>query len=152
MIQENKQSRHFVIKEILESKSIANQDKLRIELKKQGYKVTQATLSRDLKELSISRFSSKNGAKYVSQPKSAIQILRPLIGEEVLSINANECLIVITTLPGCASVVGEFIDSQQNKDIIGTIAGDNNLLVIPGSIKNIKSIINYLKIKLIEGK
>ena len=51
MIHENKQTRHFVIKQILDKENIPNQDKLRIQLKKQGYNITQATLSRDLKEL-----------------------------------------------------------------------------------------------------
>jgi transcriptional regulator of arginine metabolism len=152
MIQENKQTRHFVIKQLLESRSISSQNKLRIELKKQGFKVTQATLSRDLRELGVSRSSSSNGSKYVSQQTPAIQALRPLIGEEVVFINTNENLIVIGTLPGCASVVGEFIDSQKNKDIIGTIAGDNTLLIIPSSVRKIKVIIKFLKEKLIEGK
>jgi len=152
MIQENKQTRHFVIKQILQSRSIPNQNKLRLELKKEGIRVTQATLSRDLKELGVSRFSSSNGSKYVSQQSSAIQALRPLIRKEVVFIKPNENLIVMGTLPGCASVVGEFLDSQKNKDIIGTIAGDNTLLIIPSSVRKIKTVIKFLEEKLTEGR
>jgi transcriptional regulator of arginine metabolism len=152
MLYENKQSRHFAIKQILGNQPIPNQDKLRIELKKQGYKVTQATLSRDLRELNVSRSSSVEGTKYVARQAEAIQALKSLIGEEVVSINANESVIVINTLPGCASVVGEFVDTKKNKDIIGTIAGDNTLLIVPSSIKKTKLIAKYLKEILIQGK
>jgi transcriptional regulator of arginine metabolism len=152
MILENKQTRQFVIREILINQSISNQNKLRIALKKHGFKVTQATLSRDLKELGVSRFSTQEGAKYIPQQSESIKILRPLIGEEVVAIKNNEALIVVVTLPGCASVVGEYVDVQKNPDIIGTIAGDNTLMVIPSSVKKINSVMTFLKEKLIEGK
>ena len=152
MAQEQKQARYFAIKSILENKTIPSQEKLRLELKKKGFDVTQATLSRDLKKLGINRLSSIGGAKYASYQRSAIRVLKALISEEVNSINSNESIIVVGTLPGCANVVGEFIDSQNNRDIIGTLAGDNTLLVIPSSGKRINSIKKYLKQILIEGK
>jgi transcriptional regulator of arginine metabolism len=60
-------------------------------------------------------------------------------------------MIVIRTLPGCANVVGEFIDTLNSKDIIGTLAGDNTLLVIPVSQKKTAHVIKFLKEQLIEG-
>lgn len=152
MIHENKYARHFAIREILESSTIPSQDKLRKELQKQGFKVTQATLSRDLKELGVSRSPSNQGTKYVAQQPESVRSLAPLIGEEVVLIHGNENIIVVITLPGCASVVGEYIDVQKSPDIIGTIAGDNTLLVIPSSVKKISKVSKFLKEKLIEGK
>ncbi len=147
-----KHTRQFAIKEIVSDKSVANQDELRLELKKRGFIVTQATLSRDLRELGIGRGMSEKGMRYTLQPASEARILRPLVGAEVVSIHANESVIVVRTLPGCANTVGEFLDTQNNPGIIGTLAGDNTLLVIPESQKKTKELLTFLKDKLIEGK
>ena len=148
----DKNVRQYTIKEVINTLPIANQDELRIELRKRGFKVTQATLSRDLNEIGVGRMATEDGARYVLQPAGEVRILRPLVSAEVVSINSNESLIVIRTLPGCANVIGEFLDAQKNPDIIGTLAGDNTLLVIPQSQKKTKQLIAFLKEKLIEGK
>lgn len=147
-----KQARHFAIKQIIGKRAIGHQDELRHELRKSGYSVTQATLSRDLKELGVGRVAFDDGMKYVLQPAAETQILKPLVGAQVISINSNEGIAVVRTLPGSASVVGEFLDTLNNRDIIGTIAGDNTLLVIPKSQRRTSSIVKFLKHKLIEDK
>ena len=149
----DKHARQFAIKEVIISREVSSQDDLRHFLKKRGFNVTQATLSRDMKELGVSWVTTGERGRYVFQPiSSEPQILRPFIGSQVLSMNANEAVIVIRTLPACANVIGEFIDSQQNADIIGTIAGDNTLLVIPQSHRKTKHIMEFLRTKLIEGQ
>ena len=65
-----KKTRHFAIKEVLSTRQIASQDELRLELRKKGFDVTQATLSRDLKELGVGRISTGEGAHYTLQPES----------------------------------------------------------------------------------
>lgn len=147
-----KQARQFAIKEIIGTSPVSSQDELRLELRKRGFRVTQATLSRDLTELGVGRVASGNGARYMLHPASEVQILRPLVGAEVLSIGSNESVIVVRTLPGCANAVGEFLDSVNDPDIIGTIAGDNTLLVIPASQRKTKQVMVFLKHKLIGGK
>ena len=148
-----KQARHFAIKEIINSKPIANQDVLRLELKRRKCAVTQATLSRDLTELGVSRVMSADGPRYSLQPGATeVQALKPVVGTQVLSIQGNESLIVIKTLPGCANIVGEFLDIQPHPEIIGTVAGDNTLLVVPSSQKKTSHVIQFLKDKLFEGK
>ena len=148
-----KNKRQFAIKDIIAHKQISSQDELRIELKKRGIGVTQATLSRDLKELGVGRISFENGVHYTLHPEvTEVNILRPMVTRQVTSIDANESVIVVKTLPGCASVVGEFLDAQNNSTIIGTIAGDNTLLIIPSSVSKTKSLMVFLKNKLIEGK
>src|SRR5207247_1340683 len=93
------------------------QDLLRLELKKRRCAVTQATLSRDLAELGVGRMTSAEGPRYVLQPGATeVQVLKPVVGTQVLSILSNENLIVVKTLPGCASIVGEFIDVQPHPE------------------------------------
>ena len=147
-----KQERLYTVKEIISTALISNQNDLLRELRRKGVHVTQATLSRDLRELGISRSAVSGGVRYVIQPQSEVQILRPLVGAEVLSIDANENLIVVHTLPGCANTVAEFLDVQKNGDIIGTVAGDNTLMVIPRSQRRTRDVLNFLKHKLIEGR
>jgi transcriptional regulator of arginine metabolism len=142
-----KHARHYAIKEIINRMPIANQGELLRELRKRKCNVTQATLSRDLQDIGIGRVHGR----YMLQHAQEIQVLRPLVGVEVLSIEANENLIVIHTLPGCANTVGEFIDGLRTPDIIGTVAGDNTLLVVPRFLSKTKVVLQFLKDKLIEG-
>jgi len=146
-----KLGRLFLIREIISTRPVHNQEELRRELLRRGQRVTQATLSRDLRELGVSRAADGNRVRYTMPQEAEVNILRPLVGAEVLSIQANESLIVVRTLPGCAGTVGEFIDVESHPDIIGTIAGDNTVLVIPRSHKRTRSLLEHLRIKLIEG-
>jgi transcriptional regulator of arginine metabolism len=147
-----KLSRQYAIKEIISTLPIANQDDLRLELKKRGINVTQATLSRDLMDLGVGRISAGKHNQYVLQSDAEVKLLRPVIGTQVISIKNNEYLVVVRTLPGCANVAGEFIDAQNNKDIIGTLAGDNTLLVIPASTKKLNKVVEFLKTILFESE
>ena len=146
-----KQARHFAIKEIVAAKTITSQDDLRRELRRRDCNVTQATLSRDMKEMGVVWISAPGGGQYAIQPPGEMRALRPLMGAEVLSVQANEALIVVRTLPACANSVGEFIDLQKHQDIIGTVAGDNTLLIIPRSQRKTQQVVHFLKKILIEG-
>ncbi len=148
----DKQNRQFAIREVISGETIESQDDLRRELKKRGFSVTQATLSRDLREMGVARFSSGEKPYYSLQHESEADILRPVVGPQILSIQANECLITVRTLPGSASVVGEFLDTLNISEIMGTLAGDNTLLVIPHSVKKTNHLVQVLKSKLIEGQ
>lgn len=147
----NKTTRQLAIKEIITRDTITSQDELRLGLRKRGFTVTQATLSRDLRELGVSWVTSGEGGRYVLQGATEAVLLRPIVAAEILSIAANENTIVVRTLPGCASAVGEFVDIQRNPDIIGTLAGDNTLLVIPASGRKTRQIVTFLKQRLTEG-
>jgi transcriptional regulator of arginine metabolism len=146
-----KAARHFAIKEAITARPIGTQEDLRREIMKRGFRVTQATLSRDMQELGISRVSHEGGPRYALSVAAEVTALRPLVGAEVVSIDANESLIVVHTLPGCANTVGEFIDVRRQPAIIGTVAGDNTLLVVPSSTKKTTEVMRYLKHILIEG-
>lgn len=148
----DKHERHFLIRGIISGRRIASQDELRLELKKRGHGVTQATLSRDLQELGVGRVSTQDSTYYVMQPAAESEILQPIVTTQVLTISANESLIVIRTHPACANVVAEFIDTLKSAEIIGTLAGDNTVLVIPRSQRKTAQVVKFLKNKLIEGK
>jgi len=145
-----KSARHFAVREILGRATITNQEDLRLLLRRRGFRVTQATLSRDMKELGVARVVSGGKTVYAIQPAGESRRLRPIVGAEVLSIEANECVVVVRTVPGAAGTVGEFIDVQNNEAILGTVAGDNTLMVIPRSTRNIKQVTDTLKHTLIE--
>jgi transcriptional regulator of arginine metabolism len=144
-------ARQFAIKEIIAAMAIPSQDELRRQLKKRGHTVTQATLSRDLQELGVGRITDGQELKYVLPRQADHSRLRPLVAREVVSIAANESVIVIRTLPGAANTVGEYLDVLNHRGIIGTVAGDNTLLVIPHSEKATAGIVQFLKDKLFEG-
>ena len=147
-----KNARQFAIKQLIRTKEIPSQNGLRRELRKMGFDVTQATLSRDLQHLGIARFSGGEHAKYVMPQAPVVSTLRPLVGAEILAIDANENIVVVRTLPGCANTVAEYVDVLKYPGVIGTVAGDNTLLVIPKSKKTTKHLVHFLRKKLVEGK
>lgn len=141
----DKRQRHFIIKDVLLSTSIASQDELAAELKKRRISVTQATLSRDLRELAVLRVPSDKGFRYTLTTDGDEQNMKPLIGLEVISIRANEVTIIIRTLPGRAPGVASFIDSLHIPEILGTIAGDDTVFVAPSSIQKMRKTMDTLK-------
>jgi transcriptional regulator of arginine metabolism len=148
----NKQERRFAIREIINAVGVRSQEELRRHLGKRGFRVTQATLSRDMRDLGVGKVSTGRGVRYMLPSEAEARVLKPIVGAEVVSIAANESMIVIRTLPGCASTVGEFIDVRPNPDILGTVAGDNTLLVIPSSTRKTPEVLRFLKHTLIEGR
>lgn len=145
----NKSSRHLAIKQIIAQRSIASQEELCDALSKAGFDVTQATLSRDMKELGLARVNTPEGPRYVLHHQSDERRLQSVISYEVERIDANEVMVIIRTLPGRAPGVASFIDSLQYPDILGTLAGDDTVLVTPSSTKKIRSVLKYVKDALI---
>ncbi|MCI0708474.1 MAG: arginine repressor [Ignavibacteriae bacterium] len=145
----NKSSRHLAIKQIIAQRPIASQEELCDALGKAGFEVTQATLSRDLKELGIARINAPEGPRYVLHHQSEERRLQSVISYEVERIDANEVMVIIRTLPGRAPGVASFIDSLQHRDILGTLAGDDTVLVTPSSTKKIRNVLQYIKDALI---
>ena len=141
----NKQQRQFTIKQIITHQVISSQDELCRALEKAGVTITQATLSRDMKELGIARVHSAERVRYVLDIESEERRLVPLIGYEIESIDANESMIVIKTLPGRAQGVAEIIDSMHHPAILGTLAGDNTIFVTPASVAKIEETLELVK-------
>ncbi|MBI4429201.1 MAG: arginine repressor [Ignavibacteriales bacterium] len=141
----DKQSRHAAIKHIISHRLVGTQEDLRKALKSAGFGITQATLSRDLKDLGVARVNSPEGPKYVIHVESEERRLQSFIGLEIEQVDANESLVVVKTLPGRAQGVAEIIDSLHHPAILGTIAGDNTILVTPTSTKRNKEVMKLLQ-------
>jgi transcriptional regulator of arginine metabolism len=140
-----KSKRQNRIKEILQSQQIANQEKLVDMLDAEGIEVTQATLSRDFAEMGVTRVSGDNGIHYILNPSEAGSHVAKLIGFEILSVTHNESMIVVRTLAGRAQGVAFYFDRLNKQEILGTVAGDDTVLVIPDKHKNLDSIILFIK-------
>lgn len=146
-----KSERHLAIKQLLAVRAVGTQEDLSRHLRRAGFNVTQATLSRDLKEMGVARLSGSNGHRYELHRELEGQRVRPILGFEVEDIAANEQMIVIKTLPGRAQGVAEVIDSLKVPDVLGTIAGDNTIFVSPRSVRRLRSLLKELR-SLVAGR
>jgi arginine repressor len=148
----NKVNRQIAIKQIISEQAIGSQEELCAALHKNGFDNTQATLSRDLRELGIVRINTPEGLRYVLNPLNEERRLQSFIGYEVEQISSNESLVVIKTLPGRAQGVAEIVDSLRNPLILGTIAGDNTIFVTPTSVGKMDELVKLLRRLTMEDK
>jgi transcriptional regulator of arginine metabolism len=133
------------IKEILNDFVISNQEDLSKKLKEEGYVVTQATLSRDFAELGVIRTLFNGSARYILNADESGKQIAKLIGFEILNIEHNESLVLVRTLSGRAQGVAHYIDRLNKEEILGTVAGDDTVLIIPNSHKSIPAIVSLIK-------
>jgi transcriptional regulator of arginine metabolism len=140
-----KANRHIKILEIIENKPIETQEELAEELKKQGFNVTQATVSRDIKELRLIKVLTENNRyKYALpevQTNAVSEKLVRMFKESITGFDFSENLIVIKTLSGAANAAAAAIDGLHWKEIVGTIAGDDTILVIARSKAVVKDLL-----------
>lgn len=136
------------ILDIITTKSIETQEELAEELRKEGFKITQATISRDIKNLHLTKILDKNGKyKYVlavNEPKSVDNQLIGIIQNTIVNIEYIEHLVVVKTLPASAGAAAEAIDQLMLDEVAGTIAGDNTILVIFRNIKKAESFVRRM--------
>ena len=144
-----KSVRHNLILEIIESKDIETQEELAEELKKQGIAVTQATVSRDIKELRLLKVLSGSGAyKYATADKAENGLSERFIrmfAESVLSMVHSGNMIVIKTLSGSANVAAEAIDNLRWPEILGTLAGDNTIFLVIRDIQEVDVVLKRMQ-------
>ncbi len=129
-----KSARHNKILEIIENNVIETQDELALKLKEEGFHVTQATVSRDIREMKLTKISSGDGRqKYSAIAGNDSEISERLIRvfkETVVKIDYAQNILVIKTLEGMGMAVGVALDNMQNSEILGTIAGDNTVFCV----------------------
>lgn len=128
-----KTERQAAILALIGANDVASQEHLRRLLQGRGVSVTQATLSRDLRELGVLRVPGENGARY-ALPESVIggtiPSLETLLPQLFSSIDGVGELIVLKTLASGAQPVSEAIDAAGWREVLGTVAGENTILVI----------------------
>ena len=124
-----KNERQSIILEIIESENIETRNQLMYALEKRGIKTTQATLSRDIRDMHLTKeVSTGGGYRYaaVSRTRDDHDIrLRKIFKESVISYDLAQNLLVIRTLPGLASAACSAMDGIEVKGLVGTIAGDD---------------------------
>ena len=141
--------RQVAILDIIEKQDIETQEELAEALRKRGIAVTQATVSRDIKELSwLNVLSPHGGYKYATADKAehglSDRLIR-MLTDSVLSITSANNLIVVKTLSGSANVAGEALDSMHWPEVLGTLAGDNTILMIIRSNEEVPVIISRIQ-------
>jgi len=133
----NKRERLSVISEILRFQVVGSQDDLLELLSEKGYEVTQATLSRDLKVLKVAKTPLSNGDYKYVLPAQIKPISDELISRNftshgaVLNLEFSGQLAILKTRPGYASAIALDIDNRATEEVLGTIAGDDTILLIP---------------------
>lgn len=127
--------RHAKIKEIVEQQVIETQEELAESLRSHGIEVTQATVSRDIKELRLIKVPTGDGRYRYAYPMEQSLLfsqsrMERMFRDSVVAIDYSENIIVLKTLPGGGQAVAATIDHAKWPEVIGTVAGDDNILVV----------------------
>lgn len=144
-----KYTRHKKILEIIETKEIETQEELSDELKKQGLNVTQATVSRDIKELRLIKILVGDGKyKYVTlnnQDNILSDRLVKIFKNSIISIDHAGNILVMKTLTGSAQAAAAAIDAAGLDEVVGTIAGDDTIFLLIRDESRMEEIIKHFR-------
>ncbi|MGN0777681.1 MAG: arginine repressor [Aristaeellaceae bacterium] len=141
--------RQMAILDIIGKKDVETQEELAEALRSRGMKVTQATVSRDIKELRLLKVLTPSGAyKYATADNAenglSERFIR-MLSESLLSVAASNNLIVVKTLSGSANVAAEALDSLHWPEILGSLAGDNTILLIIRAESNTADVVRRIQ-------
>jgi transcriptional regulator of arginine metabolism len=125
-----KSQRHSAIRELLVKATVTNQDELRLKLARQGIHVTQATLSRDIRELKLMKGPSGYALPVVADGEVDLPAIASVLQDFGLEVRQAQNLLIVLTTMGGAQPVAASIDSEGWAEVVGTIAGDNTVLII----------------------
>ena len=133
-----KNSRIEALKMLISSNEIGSQEEALQALQKEGFNLTQATLSRDMKQLKVAKAASMNGKYVYVLPNETMyrRVPKPKLAKEMLetpgyiSISFSGNMAVVKTRPGYASAIAYNIDNSDLPDILGTIAGDDTIFLV----------------------
>ncbi|MGE5614156.1 MAG: arginine repressor [Bacillota bacterium] len=143
-----KYNRHAKILELIEKYPIETQEELVSKLREQGMNVTQATVSRDIRELKLIKVMADGGHyRYATVSKNEGSIndrLLKILSESFTGIDYASNITVIKTLPGMAQGSAAALDALKWDDIVGTIAGDDTIMVVCRTEKNAQELVNKL--------
>lgn len=141
--------RQVTILDIIEKNEIETQEELADALRMRGIQVTQATVSRDIKELRLLKVLTSMGSyKYATADKAenglADRFIR-MLAESVLSVADSGNMIVVKTLSGSAAVAAEALDSFHWPEVLGTIAGDNTIFMVIRSLEDVPVVVGRIQ-------
>ena len=149
----NKFERHYFILNLIKDNVIRTQGEITQKLREAGADVTQATVSRDIKELKLVKTSdSDNEYRYVSMMSQVYEDIETrlsnIFAEAVISVEPAVNIIVVKTLSGMAQAAATLIDSMEYKGVVGCIAGDDTIMAVAKSEKEAVKISRQLKLML----
>lgn len=144
-----KSVRQVTILEIIDENDIETQEELADALRRRGIKVTQATVSRDIKELRLLKVLTPQGTyKYATADKAenglSERFIR-MLAESVVSVTAAGNMIVVKTLSGSASVACEALDTFHWPEVLGSIAGENNIFMVIRTLEEVPIIVGRIR-------
>lgn len=126
-------TRQKMILELIASNDIDKQETLVKMLQEEGYAVTQATVSRDIKDLQLVKIPTAQGKSKYAPGRGEMPVSERFLNiyrEAVIKISTTGNLILIRTLSGCGPAVGEAVDCMSFPNIVGSVAGDNTVLLV----------------------
>lgn len=144
-----KLARHEKIIELIEQYEIDTQEELAARLNEAGFKVTQATVSRDIRALKMTKVAGKNGKSHYAILKGTSHVLGDkyarVVKDALVSVDVGQNLVVIKTVPGMAMGVAAALDGQNWPEILGCIAGDDTIMCAAKSNEQAESVAQKLK-------
>ena len=150
-----KRQRHEVVVDLINKYDIETQEELAAYLKEEGFEVTQATVSRDIRELKLSKIATGNGKKKYIILKNDdshlgdkyIRVLR----DGFVSMNMAQNILVIKTVSGMAMALATALDNIDWKEILGCVAGDDTVMCVIRTQADTAAVMGELK-KIVEGQ
>ena len=144
-----KNSRHTRILEIINDHVIETQDDLIEKLRESGYPVTQATVSRDIKQLGLIKTATKDGGYKYTAPRNDgagnDTKLRTIMKETIISAQEAQNIVVLKTMPGMATAAATSLDVLMGDDIVGSIAGDDTIFIVVHTNEDAVDFADYVK-------
>ncbi len=143
-----KKSRHGKIIELIENYDIETQDELAEKLKEAGFQVTQATVSRDIRELKLSKIPNGRGRqKYVAFGGEEVHLgdkYGRVLKEGYVSMDLAQNLLVLKTVSGMAMAVAAAVDAMKIEEVVGCIAGDNTVMMAMRSEQDARTVMEKI--------
>ena len=144
-----KVARHEKIKELIQQYDIDTQEELASRLNEAGFKVTQATVSRDIRALKMMKVTGKDGkSRYVilqELPTEMGEKYTRVLHDALLTIDQGQNILVIRTVPGMAMGVAPALDALNWEEILGSIAGDDTVMCVARTLEEASSVAERLK-------
>ena len=144
-----KVARHEKIKELIQQYDIDTQEELASRLNEAGFKVTQATVSRDIRALKMMKVTGKDGkSRYVilqELPTEMGEKYTRVLHDALLNIDQGKNILVIRTVPGMAMGVAAALDALNWEEILGSIAGDDTVMCVARTLEEASSVAERLK-------
>jgi len=136
--------RHKLILELLEGEKPANQEELRLALVKRGCRVTQATLSRDIRELGLAKTADGYSAVQAEASEPQLPTLYRMVREFVTKIHAAQNMLVVKTTVGSAQPVAAALDAESWPEMMGSIAGDDTIFIVSRDRKSARQLVGRI--------